>query len=161
MSSSYDISTAFDSLDDSLVSDVIDLDSWTSSFSTPLPSNEPVRHSTPRPRKCHTRTHGHPRPSAAVAVPPVTTAVVAGPVLSTPAVASTSTQPSVLDKGKGRQTTTPPSETLPRQNLPQNSTSALCGCLNVSTSGLHLDGNQGSTSRVYGVWLKSSTPQKP
>ena len=111
MSSSFDINTAFDSLDDSLVSDVIDLDSWTSSFSTSVPSDEPVRHSTPRPRKRHTRTRGYPRPSPAVTVPPVTTAVVAGPVLSTPAVASTSTQPSVpgrLDKGKGRQTTTPP-----------------------------------------------------
>ena len=56
---------------------------------------------------------------------------------------------------------TPPSEPPPQSVLPQNSTSALCGCLNVSTSGSHLDGNQGSTNRVYGVWLKSSTPQKP
>ena len=112
MSLSFDINTAFDSLDDSLISDVIDLDSWTSSLSTPVPSNEPVRHPTPRPRKRHTRTRGYPRPSPAVAVPPVTTAVVAGPVLSTPTVASSSTQPCVPakpDKGKGRQTTTPPS----------------------------------------------------
>ena len=56
---------------------------------------------------------------------------------------------------------TPPSEPPPRSTLPQNSTSALCGCLSVSTSGSHLDGNQGLTNRVYGVWLKSSTPQKP
>ena len=108
MSSSFDINTAFDSLDNSLVSDVFDLDSWTSSLSPPIPRNEPVRDTTPRPRKRHTRTRGHPRPSPAVAVPPVTTSVVAGPVLSTPAVASTSTQSGVLDKGKGRQTTTPP-----------------------------------------------------
>ena len=110
MSSSFDINTAFDSLDDSLVSDVIDLDSWTSSFSTPVPSDEPIRHATPRPRKRYTRTRGYPRPSPAVTVPPVTTAVVAGPVLSTPAVASTSAQPGTLskaDKGKGRQPTTP------------------------------------------------------
>ena len=108
MSSSFDINTAFDSLDDSLVSDVFDLDSWASSLSPPVSRNEPVRNSTPCPRKRHTRTRGHPRPSPAVAVPPVTTAVVAGPVLSTPAVASTSTQSGVLGKGKGRQTTTPP-----------------------------------------------------
>ena len=110
MSSSFDISTAFDSLDDSLVSDVFDLDSWTSSLSPPVPSDEPVRHATPRPRKRHTRTRGYPRPSPAVTVPPVTTAIVAGAVLSTPAVASTSTQPGVpsrVDKGKGRQPATP------------------------------------------------------
>ena len=108
MSSSFDINTTFDSLDDSLVSDVFDLDSWASSLSPPVPCNEPVRNTTPRPRKRHTRTRGHPRPSAAVTVSPVTPAVVAGPILSTPTVASTSTQLGVLDKGKGRQTTTPP-----------------------------------------------------
>ena len=110
MSSSFDINTAFDSLDDSLVSDVIDLDSWTDSLSPPVPRNEPVRNATPRPRKRHTRTRGYPRPSPNVTIPPVTTAVVASPVLSTPAVASTSTQPVVpgkVDKGKGRQPSTP------------------------------------------------------
>ena len=108
MSSSFDINTAFDSLDDSLVSDVFDLDSWADSLSPSVPRHEPVRNATPRPRRRYTRARGHPRPSPAVAVPPVTTAAVAGPVLSTPAVASTSTQSGVLDKGKGRQTTTPP-----------------------------------------------------
>ena len=108
MSLSFDINTAFNSLDDSLVSDVFDLDSWASSLSPPVPRNEPVRNPAPRPRKRHTRTRGYPRPSPAITVPPVTTAAVAGPVLSTPAVASTSTQPGVLSKGKGRQTTTPP-----------------------------------------------------
>ena len=110
MSSSFDINTAFDSLDDSLVSDVFYLDSWASSLSPPLPSNEPVRHATPRPRKRYTRSRGYPRPSPAVTVPPVTTAVVTGSVLSTPAIASTSTQPGVpakVDKGKGRQPPTP------------------------------------------------------
>ena len=109
MSSSFDINTAFDSLDDSLVSDVFDLDSWADSLSPSVSRNEPVRNATPRPRKRHARTRGHPRPSPAVTVPPVTTTVVAGPILSAPAVASTSTQLGVLDKGKGRQTTTPPS----------------------------------------------------
>ena len=112
MSSSFDINTTFDALDDSLVSDVIDLDSWCSSFTSPVPSDEPVRHSTPRPRqKRYTRARGHPRPTPAVTLPPVTRAVAAPPVLSTPAVASSSTQPGVLqkpDKGKGHQTTTPP-----------------------------------------------------
>ena len=107
MSSSFDINTVYDSLDDSLVSDVIDLDSWARSLSPPIPRREPVHNDTPRPHKRNTRTPGHPRPSPAVAVPPVTTAVVAGPVLSAPAVASTSTQSGVLDKGKGRQATTP------------------------------------------------------
>ena len=110
MSSSFDINTTFDSLDDSLVSDVFDLDSWADSLSPPVPCHEPVHNSTPRPRKRHTRTRGYPRPSPAVAVPPVTTAVVASPVLSTPTVASTSTQsgvPAKVDKGKGRQPSTP------------------------------------------------------
>ena len=58
---------------------------------------------------------------------------------------------------------TPPRPPSPPclSSLPQNSTSALCGCLSVSTSGSHRDGNQGSTNRVYRIWLKSSTPQKP
>ena len=110
MSSSFDINTAFDSLDDSLVSDVFDLDSWTSSLSSPVPGDEPVRHATPRPRRRHTRMRGYPRPSPDVAVPPVTTAAVASPVLSTPAVASTSARSCLLrrvDKGKGRQSATP------------------------------------------------------
>ena len=110
MSSSFDINTTFDALDDSLVSDVFDLDSWTSSLSPPVTSDEPVRHSTRRPRqKRYARTRGHPRPTPAVTVPPVTTAIVAGPVLSTSAVASLSTQPGVparADKGKGRQLAT-------------------------------------------------------
>ena len=113
MSSSFDINTAFDALDDSLVSDVFNLDSWTGSLSPPVTSDEPVRHSTSRPRqRRHTRMHGHPRPTPAFALPPVSTAVVAGPVLSTPAVASTSAQSGILskaDKGKGRQQATPTS----------------------------------------------------
>ena len=111
MSSSFDINTAYDALDDSLISDVIDLDSWAGSFSSPVSSTEPVRHSTPRPRQRHyTRSRGHPRPTPAVALPPVTRSVAAPPILSTPAVASSSAQPGVSekpDKGKGRQPTTP------------------------------------------------------
>ena len=102
MSSSFDINTAYDALDDSLVSDVFDLDSWASSLSPPVSSSEPVRNSTPRPRqKRHTRTRGHPRPTPAFVLPPVTRSVAAPPVLSTPAVASPSAQsPSVLEKDR-------------------------------------------------------------
>ena len=111
MSSSFDINTAFDALDDSLVSDVINLDSWCSSLSSPVSSAEPVCN-TPRPRQRRaTRTRGHPRPTPAFALPPVTPSAPAVPVLSTPAVTSTSAQPGVPgrpDKGKGRQQTTPP-----------------------------------------------------
>ena len=112
MSSSYDISTVYDTLDDSLVSDVLDLDSWCSSLSPPVSSTEPVRHSAPRPRqRRHLRTCGHPRPTPAFALPPVTMSVAAPPVLSTPAVASSSARsPSVPEKpnkGKGHQQTTP------------------------------------------------------
>ena len=108
MSSSYDISTVYNALDDSLVSDVIDLDSWCSSLSPPVSSDEPIRHSTPHPRqRRHPRTCGHPRPTPAFALPPVTLSVAAPPVLSTPAVASSSAQSSSIpekpDKGKGRQ----------------------------------------------------------
>ena len=110
MSSSYDINTVYDALDDSLVSDVLDLDSWSSLLSPPVSSAEPVRHSTPRPhQKRHPRTRGHPRPTPAFALPPVTPSVAAPPVLSTPAVTSSSAQSSSVpekpDKGKGRQQT--------------------------------------------------------
>ena len=125
MSLSYDISTVYDALDDSLVSDVIDLDSWASSLSPPVSSDEPVRHATPRPRqKRHTRPCGHPRPTPAFTLPSVSPTVVAGPILSAPAVASTSAQSSVLskaDKGKGRQQTTPspsPASTVDSTTVP-------------------------------------------
>ena len=52
----------------------------------------------------------------------------------------------------------PPSPLI-QSSSPLNSTSALCGCLSISTTGSHRDGNQGLTNRVYGLWLKSSTPQ--
>ena len=110
MSSSFDINTAFDALDDSLVSDVIDLDSWCSSLSPPVSSAEPVRNaSRPRQRR-PARTRGHPRPSPAFALPPVTPSVPAVPVLSTSVATPTPAQPSIpgrSDKGKGRQQTTP------------------------------------------------------
>ena len=125
MSLSFDISTAFDALDDSLVSDVIDLDSWTSLLSPAIPSNEPVRHASARHQKRHTRACGHPRPTPAFALPPVTSSVVAPPVLSTPSVASSSAQPGVprkSDKGKGHQQTT--SSSSPASPLDPSSSTA-------------------------------------
>ena len=61
MSSSYSIDTSYDALDDSLVSDVLDLDAYCRLLSPPVASPEPVRNATPRPRqRRHTRMRGHP-----------------------------------------------------------------------------------------------------
>ena len=114
MSSSFSIDTAYDALDDSLVSDVLDLESYCRSLSPPVSSPEPVRNSTPRPRqRCNTRTRGHPCPTPAFALPPFTLSVPVPPVLSTPAVASSSAQSSDpserTDKGKSRQQAAPAS----------------------------------------------------
>ena len=96
MSSSYNINTAYDALDDS-VYDIFDLDAYCSSLSPSVPDSEPVPYTpvpSPHPKR-HPKTGGHPRPSPAV-VPPA-------------AVASMSTQPPTVstqpDKGKGRQPT--------------------------------------------------------
>ena len=173
MSQSFDINTSYDALDET-VYDIIDVDAYCSSLSPSVPDTESVPNTpTPAPRlKRYPKTRRHPRPSPAIIPPPV--------VPATPALASTSsvpaaagTKPSKPDKGKGRQHSAVPTPSpvlwtpprplppSPRSSLPQNSTSALCGCLSVSMSGSHRDGNQGSTNRIYGVWLKSSTPQKP
>ena len=131
MSSSFDITTAYDALDDSLVSDVLDLDSYCSSLSPPVTSPEPVRHPAPCPRqKRYPRTCGHPCPTPALALPLVTPSAVAPPVLSTPAVASTSAQslsvPEKPDKGKGHQQTTPtPSPSDPVDPSPASTTSSV------------------------------------
>ena len=95
MSLSYNASTAYDALNDS-VYDIFDLDSYCSSLSPPVPDPEPVPNtSVPTSHlKRYPKTHGHPRPSPGI--------------LSPPTVASTSTHPPVVvppqpDKGKGRQ----------------------------------------------------------
>ena len=192
MSSSYDASTSYNALDDT-VYDIFDLDAYVSSLSPSVSATESVRNTpVPAPRlKHYPKTRGHPRPSPAVVSPPVVSAASA--------VASTSTVPSIcccLDLYRPQHLLSPqplPSPAPPllspiREKVisvqpaphpppvlwmpprpcsppllsssPQNSMSALCGCLNVSTSGSHGDGNQGSTNRVYGIWLKSSTPQR-
>ena len=128
MSSSFSIDTAYDALDDSLVSDVLDLESYCCSLSPPVTSPEPVRNSTPRPRqRRHTRTRGHPRPTPAFALPPFTPSVAVPPVLSTTAVASSSAQssgpPERTNKGKGRQQATPTSPpTSPVDSSPVQTT---------------------------------------
>ena len=98
MSSSYDITTAYDALDDS-VYDIFDLDAYCSSLSPSVSPPEPVSDSTTSIThlKRYPKTHGHPRPSP--------------PVVPTPAVATPSTQPPAMptkpDKGKGRQRSAP------------------------------------------------------
>ena len=100
MSSSYDASTSYDALDDS-VYDIFDLDAYVSSLSPSVPDSEPVRNSlAPTSRlKRYPKTRGHPRPSPAIISPPA--------VSTTSAVATTSSLPVVTptkpDKGKGRQ----------------------------------------------------------
>ena len=100
MSQSFDISTSYDALDDT-VYDIFDVDAYYSSLSPSIPSTESVPNTpTPAPRlKRYPKTHGHPRPSPAAVSPPVVT--------TASAVASTSSNPVTAsakpDKGKGRQ----------------------------------------------------------
>ena len=100
MSSSYDASTSYDALDDTIY-DIFDLDAYVSSLSPSVSTAESI-HNTPVPAprpKRYPKTHGHPRPSPAVLSPPT--------VSATSAVATTSsvpvTAPARPDKGKGRQ----------------------------------------------------------
>ena len=170
MSLSFDIDTSYDALDDT-VYDIFNVDAYCSSLSPSVPSTESVSNTpTPAPRlKCYPKMCSHPRPSPAVISPPVVS--TASVVTTTPL----SPLPPLLSPTREKVVSmqplphpppvlwTPPRPLSPSpwSNLPQNSTSALCGCLSISMSGLHRDGNQGSTNRVYGIWLKSSTLQKP
>ncbi|KIM52579.1 hypothetical protein SCLCIDRAFT_32580 [Scleroderma citrinum Foug A] len=123
MSSSYDIDTAYDALDDSTY-DVFDLDAYCSSLSPSVPDSEPVPNtSAPGPRvKRYPKTRGHPRPSPTI--------------ISPPAVASTSTQPPSVpaqpDKGKGHQ----------RSALTPSSTCSLDPQPSVSTDSVDLTPEQ-------------------
>ena len=103
MSSSYDASTSYNALDES-VYDIFDLDAYVSSLSPSVPDSEPVRNSpAPSSRlKRYPKTRGHPRPSPAVVSPPAVSTVPAVTMTSSiPVTASTK-----ADKGKGRQRTT-------------------------------------------------------
>ena len=103
MSSSYDISTSYDALDNS-VYDIFDLDAYVSSLSPSIPDSEPVCDS-PAPTTClkhYPKKRGHPRPSPAVLSPPaVSTTSVVTMTSSAPVTA-----PTKPDKGKGRQRAT-------------------------------------------------------
>ena len=98
MSSSYDVSTAYNALDET-VYDLFDLDAYCSSLSPPVSPPEPVHHATTSASrlKCYPKTRGHPRPSPAT--------------VSSPSVPSMSSVPVAVpakpDKGKGRQHPTP------------------------------------------------------
>ena len=100
MSSSYDASTSYDALDDT-VYDIFNLDAYVSSLSPSVPDSEPVRDSpAPTSRlKRYPKTRSHPHPSPAVISPPVvSTASAVTTTSSVPATAATKP-----DKGKGRQ----------------------------------------------------------
>ena len=123
-------------------------------FLTPLP---PPRVLSVTPR--HVATPVHPLP---VYQPPISPRRPLSPLpslLSPIREKVVSTQP-LLYPPPVLWTPRHPSPPPPSNSL-QNSTSALCGCLSISTSGSHRDGNQGSMNRIYGLWLKSSMPQNP
>ena len=106
MSQSFDISTSFDALDET-VYDIFDMDAYCSSLSPPISIAESVPN-TPAPTsrsKHYPKTRGHPRPSPAVVPPSVS-------LISATAVPSTSSLPAAIpdksSKGKGHQRSTPP-----------------------------------------------------
>ena len=103
MSQSFDISTSYNALNDT-VYDIFDMDAYCSSLSPSVPSTESVPN-TPTPAPClkrYPKTCGHPRPSPAV-IPSlvVTTASAVASTSSVPATASA--KPGKPDKGKGHQ----------------------------------------------------------
>ena len=101
MSQSFDISTSYDALDNT-VYDIFNVDAYCSSLSPSVPSTESVPNTpTPAPHlKRYPKTRGHPRPSPTIVSPPVvSTATAVGSTSSLP-VATISTKP---DKGKGHQ----------------------------------------------------------
>ena len=98
MSSSYNISTAYDALDDTIY-DLFDLDAYCSSLSPPVSTPEPVHHaatSALRPKR-YPKMRGHPRPSPTD--------------VSAPSIPSMSSVPLAIpakpSKGKGCQHPTP------------------------------------------------------
>ena len=102
MSSSYDVSTTYNALDET-VYDIFDVDAYCSSLSPSVPDSESVSNTpTPTSRlKCIPKAHGHPRPSPAVVSPPSISVISAPAVTSATSLPVTvSTKPS---KGKGRQ----------------------------------------------------------
>ena len=113
MSQSFDISSAYDTLDDT-VYDIFNVDAYCSSLSPPVSPPEPVPDSTPpvSHSKRYPKMRGHPCLSPAI-VPP--SGIAATPTVSP----SVSTKP---DKGKGRLCATasapPASPVDPRLPMP-------------------------------------------
>ena len=107
MSSSYDASTSYDTLDDTIY-DIFDLDAYVSSLSPSVSTTESVRNTpVPTPRlKCYPKTRGHPRPSPAIVSSPIVSAASAVATTSSLPV----TAPARADKGKScqRAAVTPP-----------------------------------------------------
>ena len=100
MSSSYDVSTSFDALDDT-VYDIFNLDAYVSSLSPSVstPESVPNAPTSASHLKRYPKTCGHPCPSPAVISPP--TVSTASAVATTSSVLATaSAKP---DKGKGCQ----------------------------------------------------------
>ena len=101
MSQSFDISTSYDALDDT-IHDIFDVDAYCSSLSPSVPDTESVPNTpTPTSRpKCYPKARGYPRPSPSFVPLPAS-------FVSAAAVATTSsvpvTNPAKPDKGKGRQ----------------------------------------------------------
>ena len=123
MSQSFDISTSYDALDNT-VYDIFDMDAYCSSLSPPISVAESVPNtptSTSRSKR-YPKTRGHPRPSPAVVPPSIS-------LVSAAAVPSTSTLP-VADsakssKGKGHQRSTPATPpTSPVDSSPPITTAA-------------------------------------
>ena len=121
MSQSFDISTSYDTLDDT-VYDIFDVDAYCSSLSPSVPDTESVPNTPiPAPRsKCYPKACGHPHPSPAVVPPPPVSFVSTSAVTATPSVPITI--PAKSDKGKGRQratiTTPPTSPVDPSPSVP-------------------------------------------
>ena len=121
MSQSFDISTSYDALDNT-VYDIFDVDAYCSSLNPSIPNTESVPNTpTPAPRlKRYPKAHGHPRPSPAVVPPPPVSIVSTSAVAATPFIpVAVSTKP---DKGKGRQCATiatpPTSPVDPSPSIP-------------------------------------------
>ena len=171
MSQSFNISTSYNALDQT-VYDIFDVDAYCSSLSPSVPDTESVPNTpTPphvlsvTPRRVVTPVpplpsyHHRPSPSYQPPLSPRRPLSLLPSLLSPVREKVVSAQP-LPHPPPVLWTPHPPSPPPPPNSL-LNNTSALCRCLSVPMSGSHGGGNQGSTNRVYGLWLKSSTLQNP
>ena len=102
MSSSYDASTSYDALDDT-VYDIFDVDAYCSSLSPPVsaPESVPDTSTSAQRLKRYPRTRGHPRPSPAIVPAPSVSSISAAAVPSMSSLPVTI--PAKPSKGKGCQ----------------------------------------------------------